>query len=88
MNLEMKKSKLFLNKIDMKYKYIKLLLQLKINLRNPNIIDVSDDNSHTIYASPNIILNLNGETTNWRLITYKYNNKLSYTYDYNVIYFH
>jgi hypothetical protein len=48
MNLEMKKSKLFLNKIDMKYKYIKLLLRLKINLRNPNIIDVGDDNSHTI----------------------------------------
>ena len=27
---------------------------------------------------------MNVETTNWRLITYNYNNKLSYTYDYNV----
>jgi len=62
----------------MKYQYIKLLLQLKINLRKPSIIPIGNGNSHTIYQSTNV------ENIKWRLVTYKYNDKLSYKYDYNV----
>jgi hypothetical protein len=62
----------------MKDKYIKLLLQLKIDLKNPNIIPIGNGNSHTIHQSTNV------GNIKWRLVTYKYNDKLSYKYDYNV----
>ena len=59
-----------------------------MNLRKPTIIEVANG-THTIYT-PEIVYDNFGQTINsgtftspdWRLVVYKYDDKLSYKYDY------